>query len=325
MRSLKPAFIADLKTGMLQSVLNEVRGDESLDFQIRHNQVHIYYRGGKILDLRPKRGGGYHSSFDMKYMNNWTQRPEDIAQPILKPECSARIDSLEDAETWVLALPQLKRIMDRWFLDHPKKEREHQQMVVDQNNTLKDSGRSDFWILDIEYAKSIAVPDNPGHRKTARFDLIAMITSDGSAPRLAFIEMKYKDKALRPPTGIRCHLKDFRSFLADPENYESVKDEMFGVLRQKNDLGVLRGGHGLNVSEVVSSFSEDRPLFVFLFAEHNSKSTVLRDELGKMEDPNGCELKFLFANTPKPPPVKPINYLLNYSAMFDLEKAKSQA
>ena len=147
MRSLKPAFIEDLKTGMLQSVLSEVRGDESLDFEIRHNQVHIYYRGGKILDLRPKRGGGYHSSFDMKYMNNWTKRPEDIAQPILKPECSARIDSHEDAETWVLALPQFKRIMDRWFLDHPKKEREHQQMVVDQNNALK--GREGTGLLYI--------------------------------------------------------------------------------------------------------------------------------------------------------------------------------
>ena len=317
MRSLNPTFIEDLKSATLQPVLSAVRADDSLDFQIRHNQVHIYYRGGKILDLRPKRGGGYHSSFDMKYMNNWTKRPEDIAEPILKPECSDRIDSVGDADTWVLALPQLKRIMDRWFLDHPKKEREHQQMVVDQNNTLKASDRSDFWILDIEYAKSIAVPDNPGHRKAARFDLIAMITSPDAAPRLAFIEMKYEDKALRPPAGIRCHLKDFRSFLSDPENYAGVKDEMFGVLQQKNDLGVLRGGHGLDMPDAVTSFSEDKPLFIFLFAEHNRKSTVLRDELSKMEDPSWCDLKIAFAND--------AGYLLNCADLHNLSQAVSMA
>lgn len=317
MRSLNPAFIEDLTSGMLQPVLSAVRGDDSLDFQIRHNQVHIYYRGGKILDLRPKRGGGYHSSFDMKYMNNWTERPEDITEPILKPECSDRIDLIGDAETWVLALPQLKRIMDRWFLHHPKQEREHQQMVVDQNNTLKGSDGSDFWILDIEYAKSIAVPDNPGHSKAARFDLIAMITAHGSAPRLAFIEMKYEDKALRPPAGIRCHLKDFRSFLADPKNYESVKDEMFSVLKQKNDLGVLRGAHGLDMPKTVTSFSEDRPLFIFLFAEHNRKSTVLRDELSKMENPNWCDLKIAFASGAE--------YILNWSDLHDLGQAVSMA
>lgn len=317
MRILKPAFVEDLKIGILSPVLDAVHTDGSLDFQIRDNQVHIYYRGGKILDLRPKRGGGYHSSFDLKYMDNWTKRPEDISDPILKPEQPDAIESQKDSDAWVTSLPQLKRIMDRWFVDHPKKEREHQQLVVDQNNKLPESDVSDFWVLDIEYAKNVAAPDNPGHSKAARFDLIAMITAPGAPPRLGFIEMKYEDKALRPPAGIRSHLQDFRSFLADSENSEIVKQEMFEVLKQKIELRVLRGDCGLELPSETVAFSNEKPLFIFLFAEHNRKSSVLRDELSKTDDPIWCELKFAFADAGK--------YLMDYSSLYDLTAARSLA
>ena len=66
-RGLSPEFLDAFLNGLLEPILNRVKQDNTLDFQIRENEVHIYYRGGRILDIIPKTEGVFEFSFDPNY------------------------------------------------------------------------------------------------------------------------------------------------------------------------------------------------------------------------------------------------------------------
>ena len=63
-RILSDNFIRDFKEGLLFPVLKEVREEGmTLDFQIRNEEAHIYYRGGKILGVKPGQVPGQYVFF----------------------------------------------------------------------------------------------------------------------------------------------------------------------------------------------------------------------------------------------------------------------
>jgi len=321
-RILCKEFMEDLKTGMLKGVLDVVRQDQSLDFQFRTNQVHIYYNGGKILDLKPKSSKGYYAVFDETYCALKKHTAEDLKQKVhlrSMPELPNHIVTKADADKWAASIGQLKKIMDIWFVDHPKIERKHQQLVIDQNNKLPASDKTDFFIIDMEYT-----------HKYDRFDMIAMSWPAGStqdSPRLAFIEFKVGDNALRSATsktglasakkipGIAKHFEDFTRFIT-PANYASVKEEMIIVLKQKIELDVLCHNEKLSKIGVPDKFSDKRPQFIFLLANHNPKSTILLDEMRKISESELCELKVALA--------KYKQYGLHHKTMFNLSGAKEE-
>ena len=55
---------------------------------------------------------------------------------------------------WVEVFGAHKQIMDIHFSQHPKIEREYQQAVVRDNNRHGTGARSDYFIVDVEYAQS---------------------------------------------------------------------------------------------------------------------------------------------------------------------------
>ena len=263
-------FMEDLKTGILKDLLDVVRQDQTLDFQIRNDRVHVYYEGGKIVDLMPKSTEGYYASFDENYCLHKKHTAEDIKQNVhlrSMPELPNHITTKGDAQKWAESIKQLKVIMDGWFVHHPKIERKHQQLVIDQNNKLASSDKTDFFIIDIEYTR---------HRD--RFDMVAMSWPTDSAedkPRLAFIEFKVGDNALRSSTtktgvdtvreisGIVKHLDDFTRFIT-PDHYASVKEEMIIVLKQKIELDVLCHNKKLRRIGTPDKFSDKEPQFILL-------------------------------------------------------------
>ena len=119
--ALDVEFMDDLRVGMLNSILDAIRQDQSLEFQIRTNQVEVYYQGGKILDLKPKSSEGYYASFDENYCKLKRHTEEDLITKVhlrCIPKLPNHIMTKDDADKWGASLGQLKKVMDVWFVDH---------------------------------------------------------------------------------------------------------------------------------------------------------------------------------------------------------------
>lgn len=192
MRKLDDQFMKDLREGTLQEITKLLRRDLTLDFHIRTNQVHIYYRGGKIWDIKKLTRNRYRTSFDRKYGKKcW--KVELHGDPKLDIEnktivLPAQLESELDVEKWVLGIPFLKQVMDEYFSQKASTEREYQQHVVYENNAARTSGGTDYFVVDIEYAN----PNNKG-----RYDIVAILWPStghlrklpaGYRPKLAFID-----------------------------------------------------------------------------------------------------------------------------------------
>jgi len=306
-RKLSAKFISDLKKGFLKPLLEFIHNDWTLDFQIRNNEAHIYYRGGKVLGLNEKKDS-YHTQFDYNYCLASNRHAAEIR---CLPE---RISSSSDLHKWLNAIPYLKQAMDEWFVKHPKVEREYQQHVVYENNRLKTANGTDYYILDIEYAN-----------KNGRFDLIALLwpstasvrkLSKGYKPRLAFIEKKFGDGALNGKAGVKDHLQDMKDFLNTPNAFADLRKEMALIFQQKRELGLITGlgldEEGKNNNQV-EMISDEKPEFIFLLAAHDPDSKKLINLLEKLKDTDfpSFDLKFATANF--------MGYGLYREAIYDMD------
>lgn len=276
-RQLSEKFIGAFKTGILKPVLEMVRQDRELDFEIRRQEVHIYYRGGKLLGISPARPSGrYRLFFDRNYLMGESSLPTlpDIA-----------ITS-EDAAMWAQNVATLKARMDAFFKCHPKTEREFQQRLVRMNGYGSDTPPLDFMVTDIEYGKTMLTPKG---KKTARFDLVGLyVGADdwlGGKPRLTIFELKHGDGALKASSGIKQHLEDMLSFVKTPGALADLAQDVISHIDIKYRLGLLPPNVALGQFDAAAL--AERPIFVFILAEHNRNSTILRREL---KDESYCSI-----------------------------------
>ena len=181
-------------------------------------------------------------------------------------------------------MPFLKHEMDLWFGAHNKNEREFQQLMLRENNFGNLAKSTDYFICDIEYTQ----PNTDW-----RFDLIAVNWPSSSSARknnknlgLAFIEMKYIDQALTGNAGVKKHIKDINDFLKNPANLSNIKDEMKNVFNQKFELGLI------NNQKRIESFSDNKPEYIFAFANHDPESRILKREIEMLPLCSYAELKF---------------------------------
>ena len=264
-RGLLKGFRADLKNpdGQLHWILQRVRVDRTLCLEIRENYLNIYYRGCSLMNVQVA-GDSYSISLDDGYLEE-----VDLEQP---PK--------DDLEQWRVSVPLLKDAVDLAFFKKKRSlEREFQQLVVWENNlwtsTDPDSNSTDYFVCDQEY-------DN---RRGAKFDLVAVRWPSRSAERkkdrdlrLALVEMKYGDGSLqdnpsKKTAGIEKHASDFLSFIQDGASWPAFADEMKCLFNQKLDLGIIK------CKKPIVSFSET-PEVLFLLANHDPDSTILREVLG---------------------------------------------
>ncbi len=277
-RGLSEDFLNELEKGLLSPILDLVKIDATLCLEIRENYINIYYRGGNILRIE-KTNGCYAASFDRKYLIEETTR--------VPANLPAKLTSPQDINSWLLAIPFLKNEMDLWFGRNPKNEREFQQLIVRENNLGRCAKGTDYFICDIEYANS-----------NGRFDLIAVRWPSSGAERknnknigIAFIEMKYCDGALTGKAGLKEHLKDMNDFLSNQNRLGSLKIEMKNVFNQMRRLKLI------NNQKDIAQFNEDKPEYIFILANHDPASSVLKRELeGLPADYPNLELKFAISN-----------------------------
>jgi len=277
-RGLSEVFLNELQKGLLSPILDLVRIDATLCLEIRENYINIYYRGGNILRIE-ENNKLYTASFDRKYLiEKTTHVPKNLPK---------KLTSSQDVDAWLLATPFLKNEMDLWFGRNPKNEREFQQLIVRENNLGRCAKGTDYFICDIEYANS-----------NSRFDLIAVRWPSSGPERknnknigLAFIEMKYCDGALAGKAGLKKHLKDMNYFLFNQERLSSLKAEMKNVFNQMRRLKLI------NNQKDIAQFNNDKPEYIFILANHDPASSVLKRELdGLPTDYPNLKLKFAVSN-----------------------------
>ncbi len=279
MRKLSNTFLNCLKTDPnFQALLKYVKSDNTLDIEIRENYFNIYYRGGNASKITEFSEDTYEFHFDKNYFTS---------NSILQAESIPLINLETD---WKEYFPIIKQGMDFFFTKNPKEEREFQQLVVRENNYSSIANSTDYFILDIEY---------DDHRN-ARFDMVAIEWESAASsrkllkeymPRLAVIEMKYGDGALKGTAGLLKHIEDFNQFISHVDEVEAFKAEMITILQQKRELGLIPGLSKENNPNEVKAFQHDLDL-IFLIANHDPASSILRTEIGKLSD----NIKFATAN-----------------------------
>jgi len=279
-RYLDSYFINDLQEGQLTELLDYVKRDNTLDLEIRDNEIHIYYRGGKALGVKPK-NNLHDFTFDYAYLK---------ACPFLEKDT---IKVRQKDKNWNAYFPIAKQAMDFYFSKHGKEEREFQQLVVRENNYSSIANSTDYFVIDIEY-------DN---RKGARFDIIACewpsVASKRSnpsknPPKLAIIEKKYGDGALKGKSGMNKHCEDFNKFIANASNVYEFKQEMIELLKQKRKLGLIPGITESNKdnNNDVNEFAKEIDL-IFLIANHKPAKSVLKSEIESLKN---HDAKFITSN-----------------------------
>jgi len=277
-RKLSNEFMRDLMAGALKPLFDEIKQDDSLDLQIRENYLNIYYRGGCLLKLTkdPANSGVYLPSFDSNYLHG-------IQTTLSVCDC---IDDNETVHGWASAIPELKRCMDRFFYRHPKNEREFAQNFVRENNRTKIIAPGpDYFICDVEYNFTVHGAKGQFDAVAVRWDSTSIARKKPRGLRLALIEFKFGDGALSGKAGIEKHISDAEKFLAGRDQ-AGFREEMRIVFNQKRKLGYI-----LNQKDI-ESFSDEKPEYIFVLANHDPGSGVLKQVLGKIKEPLAFDLKF---------------------------------
>jgi hypothetical protein len=285
-RGLSIPFFEDLRSGILTPLIERVLKDHSLCLEIRDDYINIYYRGGNLLRVSRASTGGheYLANFD----ENFAGKSKEELLEILP---SSILAAPEHAVNWTQVFPCLKQTMDLYLGEHPKEERESQQVIVRDNNFGSMCPATDFYICDIEYA--CKVPCGPGiqsmgqngrKESLVRFDMIGVGWPSSSKDRkrayrhrLAFIEVKFGDGAMAGKASIGKHVDDVSEFISDKKRLQGFKEEMVGVFNQKRELGLIKCKKNLE------SFSEEAPMLILLVINHDPASQALRLELDSLK------------------------------------------
>lgn len=260
-RKISEKFQEDLRSGMLYPILANVHRDNNITIEIRNNYINLYYRGGNLLRISEQKTA-YFLEFDLKYI-----KEDNDAKKIIS-NLPRHVTSHNDAQAWATTMPLIKAEMDNYFVSHKKTEREFQQLVVRENNIGRIAKETDYYICDVEY-----------QIKDTRFDLVAAKNAGKGKYRLALVEMKYADSALGGKSGIIDHIhKTYKYLLSNDIN--ELKKEMFGILEIKRVLRLI------DDLPLRFTFTNKKPEFIFLLANHKPASSVLHNELNNLKGEN---------------------------------------
>ena len=259
-RQISEEMLNAFLSGELSSLLEAVKKDDTLDLELRGDSVNIYYRGGSLFKIT-----GINNVFSVSFDTNYCT------------EGSVNLSKNPSPAEAVANIPFYKQAMDWWFHEHPKYEREFQQVIARENNNHgKISNGTDYYIADIEFADG-----------NARFDMVALkwlskgsVRKDTSKVSLALIEVKYGDGALKGTAGIAKHLEDFQKFLGDKEKVDDFCQDMSQVFTQKCKMGLVTG---LNENQYDVKISPNNPEVIFIFANHDPESKILPTLIEEIE------------------------------------------
>lgn len=254
-------FIIDDKEpsncGKFSVITSIVRQDPYLDFEMRGDCVIIYYRGGKLLTIKDD---GVFETLAEKYYN------DDTAER-LTFDINNAFDYISKA----------KFVIDKHEMTFSKLgEKEIQQRVVYENNLSVNSAETEFFIADVEWAENSVLG--------GRADIIAFkwnrMEHSKRTLQLVLIEVKQGDGAISGKNGLKKHYADFVKFKSNSEYVGLVAQDMLTVLKQKYELGLVKGLDKLFMrgDKPVVPKIEKLPDFLFLLGNYHHFSTKLKTE-----------------------------------------------
>jgi len=296
-RGLSAEMFQALESGLLSPVLERVLNDGTLDLEIRDDYINLYYRGGNLSKISRDPKGEFRLDFDDNYF-------EGIAAK--KPNVPPKLLTEQDVGNWLSVVPELKQGMDFWIAANPRDEKEVQQRIVRVNNRGKVATGTDYFICDFEYQSPKGRFDligvrwpSKGHLRKRNRDLI-----------LSFIEVKYADGALRGKSGIVQHLADIQTFIGIPDNLTGLAAEMKTVFNQKRHLSLIDN------QKDIEEFGLDKVELMFVLANHDPESKILKDELDNLQSTAQVEVTVATANL--------MGYGLYLDGIFPLEVFKAK-
>lgn len=164
MRKLSESFMACLKSGFLVGILQTVREDHDLNFEIRAGYLNIYFKGNSLLKLTEVAPTKY-KVFIHKAFTDGLVLPSELTD-------------VRTVSAFLSNIPQLKQNVIR----HGKSslEIEYEQMIIRANN-FEPRNNSEYFIIDRQYTVSIGRFDLTGifwdrnrRRKHQEVDLCLM-------------------------------------------------------------------------------------------------------------------------------------------------------
>lgn len=274
-RSISDSFLEQLKTGSLKSITDYVRVDPYLDLELRGNSVMIYYRGGKVLTVSEK--GTLTGLANEYYLSPDTER--------ISPSIEGLHEYLAHAKHVVdihEANPKCRKLG----------EKEIQQRVVYENNLSVNAANTDYFIADVEWADKKVLG--------GRADIVAFCWKHMKHRKriiqLTLIEVKQGDKTIKSLSGLKKHYDDYLKIKANQDYVNCVAKDMLLVLKQKKELGLVKGLDNLfkkKVTETDASGNkvqrhteiepkiEVEPDFLFLLSNYHLYSSILQMECEK--------------------------------------------
>lgn len=289
-RTLDNDFEDDLRSGILHELLAYVQNDDTLMLATRGTYITIYYRGGRILEIKQEKdldtasGKVYTASFNSSYA-------EGIQLPYLPREFTSAeewgawlerhkdLKCADDVRTWLEALPRLKYIMDVYFHKNRACEREIQQHIARENNDSPSSQQTNYFVADIERTEN--------EHSNCRFDMLAFCwprskrQSGSRKVSLALVELKYGDGSLNGPSGIVEHFQQYVDLVESADTLNELYNDSKKQINQLVRLGIFN--HSSMNEDFQVDVLEKQPEFILIFASDNVHSTILENELGNLE------------------------------------------
>ncbi len=271
-RSISDGLMTILQKDYLK-ITDYVRISPYLDMEMRGNCVMVYYRGGKILTIFE----------DKKLEGLAVEYYKDKNAKLLIPH----IDTIEEY------FAKAMHIIDKYeaFTKSKLGEKEIQQRVVFENNLSVNACKTDYFIADVEWADN----DTLG----GRADIIAFRWNHREHRKrmlqLTIIEVKQgeesivtsRDNSGKASPGLLKHYDDFMKLCQDKESVKALAEDMLVVLKQKKDLGLVKGldklfedSQGRKVTPKIFTQVD----FLFLLSNYHHYSSKLKKELEKLPD-----------------------------------------
>ena len=280
-RSISKGLMEILKKDYMK-ITEYVRISPYLDMEMRGNCVMVYYRGGKILTI-----------FEDKIMEGLAEEyynKKDENTKLLVPQ----IDTIEDYFAKAMHIIDMHE-----FTKSRLGEKEIQQRVIYENNLSVNACKTDYFVADIEWADN----DTLG----GRADIIAFrwnhMEHKKRLLQLTIIEVKQGEESIvtsvdnngKISPGLSKHYDDFMKLCQDKESVKALAEDMFVVLKQKTELGVVKGLELLfedsrgnkKDPEIIPEID-----FLFLLSNYHHYSVNLKKELEKLPD----EARFIFSS-----------------------------
>ena len=273
-RSISDGLMEILKKDY-SKITQYVRVSPYLDMEMRGNCIMVYYRGGKILTI-----------FEDKTMEGLVEEyynKKDENTKLLVPQ----IDTIEDYFAKAMHVIDMYEAYEKSRLG----EKEIQQRVVYENNLSVNACKTDYFVADIEWADN----DTLG----GRADIIAFrwnhMEHKKRLLQLTIIEVKQGEESIvtsvdnngKISAGLSKHYDDFEKLRQDKDGVKTLAEDMLIVLKQKMDLGLVKGLEKLfedsrgnkKTPEILPEVD-----FLFLLSNYHHYSDNLKNELEKLPD-----------------------------------------